>query len=134
VIADPRSRRSRQGFTLVELMIAMVILVVGLTSLQVAGVQASRMALRARMQSEYAQSATRHVESVADSVKRSLIACGTRTRANGTRGDSARLVVGGAPGRRTITVSILPATTPGLVRPDTFHVIRDLYVPGAPAC
>jgi hypothetical protein len=115
-------------------MIAMVILMVGMLSIQAVGIQASRTVARARMQSEYAQSATRHIESIADSVKRSLIPCGTRTHPNGASGDTARLVITGGANRRTLSVSILPATTPKLVRPDTFRVTRDLYVPGAPAC
>jgi prepilin-type N-terminal cleavage/methylation domain-containing protein len=134
VTLDPREQLNQQGFTLLEVMIAMVILIVGLVSIQAVGIHASRTMTRAKMQSEYAQSATRQIESVADSVKRSLIACGTRTSPNGITGDTVRLTVSGAANRRTLIVSILPATTPRLVRPDTFLVTRDLYVPGAPTC
>jgi prepilin-type N-terminal cleavage/methylation domain-containing protein len=134
VTVDARGRLNRQGFTLSEVMISMVILMVGMLSIQAVGISASRTMSRARMQGEYAQSATRHIESVADSVKRSLIACGTRTNPNGTTGDTVRLVIAGAANRRTVSVTILPAPTPKLVRPDTFLIARDLYVPGAPAC
>jgi type II secretory pathway component PulJ len=134
VTADPQPPPGRGGFAVLEVMIAMVLMAIAMLAIQGMGVHALRNLTRAQMQSEYAQSATRHLESVADSVRRSLIACGTRTRPNGARGDSARVVIRGTQDRREIVVSILPAAGPNLLRPDSFHLIRDLYVPGAAAC
>lgn len=56
--------RSRQGFTLIEVLVAMVILAVGLLALGALTVGSSRMMARADRESQYTALATERLESV----------------------------------------------------------------------
>ena len=111
------ARAGREGFTLIEVLIAMVILAVGLLALESMGIGASRMVARAQAQSEYSAIA-------ADTLERTLnrIRGGAGATANQTwtvsRGASANLVVtsaavggGTALTLWTVTVTITPSTT-----------------------
>jgi Tfp pilus assembly protein PilV len=122
------------GFSLLEVTFAVTIMVVGVLSVQAMGIQASRTVALAKLESEFAQTATRQLESVSDSVRRNAVACGTRNRGSAATGDSVRVQITGAANRRTITVTVLPSLVPGRVRPDTVQLIRDIYVPGAANC
>lgn len=58
---EPR-RRGREGFTLVEVLVAMVILAVGLLALEALGIGAARMVARADRESQYTALAVERVE------------------------------------------------------------------------
>lgn len=57
-----RRPSSREGFTLIEVLIAMIILAVGLLALESMGIGAARMVARADRQSEYTAIATADLE------------------------------------------------------------------------
>jgi Tfp pilus assembly protein PilV len=133
-VIPERVRRDIDGAALLEVVIAMLILAVGLLGLEALGITTSRVIARANLQSEYVQSATRHIEALSDSVRRAQIGCGTRSTAQGSRGDTVRVVVTGAINQRTVAVTIIPPASPGVVWADTFRLTRDLYVPNATAC
>jgi hypothetical protein len=133
VIAE-RVRDDVSGAALLEVVVAMLILAIGLLGLEAMGITASRMMAHANLQSEYAQSATRHIEALADSVRRGAIGCGTRSMPQGGVGDTVRVVVTGAVNQRTLGVTIIPSATAGVGRPEAFQLTRDLYVPNAAAC
>lgn len=113
--------RGTAGFSLIEVLIALVILAVGLLALESMGIGASRMVARAQAQSEYSAIA-------ADTLERTLnrIRGGAGAAVNQTwtvsRGATASLVttsaaVGGSTALNlwTVTVTITPPTT-GILR------------------
>lgn len=62
---DERTRiKGREGFTLVEVLVAMVILAIGLLALEAMAVGSARMVARADRESQYAALATERLESV----------------------------------------------------------------------
>lgn len=64
-MTDERKRlRGREGFTLVEVLVAMVILAVGLLALEALAVGSARMVARADRESQYSALATERLESV----------------------------------------------------------------------
>lgn len=60
--SDPTLRTSEQGFTLIEVLIAMLILAVGLLGLEALGIGAARSIAMAEEKSEFTMVATRHME------------------------------------------------------------------------
>lgn len=60
--SDVAAPRGREGFTLVEVLVAMVILAVGLLALEALGIGAARAVARADLQSEYTSLATARME------------------------------------------------------------------------
>jgi prepilin-type N-terminal cleavage/methylation domain-containing protein len=63
-------RRSDAGFTMIEVLIAMVLLAVGLLSLEAVGIGAARLNARAERQSAYVARATGQMESALRDVRR----------------------------------------------------------------
>lgn len=57
------------GFTLIEVVIAMVILSVGLLALEALGIYASRMVARAQRESMYVANATSYLETVSGQIR-----------------------------------------------------------------
>lgn len=60
--SDVAAPRGREGFTLVEVLVAMVILAIGLLALEAMGIGAARAVARADLQSEYTALATARME------------------------------------------------------------------------
>lgn len=77
-----RRPRGREGFTLIEVLVAMVILAVGLLALEAMGIGAARMVARADEQSEYTAMASEELELALARVVRGppFPASGTATR------------------------------------------------------
>ena len=67
---EERARiRGREGFTLVEVLVAMVILAIGLLALEALAVGSARMVARADRESQYSALATERLESVLQRIK-----------------------------------------------------------------
>jgi prepilin-type N-terminal cleavage/methylation domain-containing protein len=82
---QPRLRR-REGFTLIEVLIAMVILAVGLLALEAMTIGAARMVVKADRQSVYTSLAAEELEgSLATIRSGGNVASRTRTDASGAR-------------------------------------------------
>lgn len=74
---EPRPRRGREGFTLVEVLVAMVILAVGLLALEAMGIGAARMVARADRESELTALAADRLERVLNQVDLGQVPQGT---------------------------------------------------------
>jgi type IV pilus modification protein PilV len=61
--------RSQDGYTLVEVVVALVILSVGLLGLEALGIGASRMVNRAQRQSEYTEAAANLIENAMATIR-----------------------------------------------------------------
>ena len=72
-----RAARADAGFTLIEVLIALVILAVGLLALEAMGIGAARMVARAQNQSEYAAAASDTLEKTLNRIKAGSGAAGT---------------------------------------------------------
>lgn len=64
--------RGREGFTLVEVLVAMVILAIGLLALEALGIGAARAVARADAQSEYTALATARLEQTLVRIRQNL--------------------------------------------------------------
>lgn len=64
-----RAARADAGFTLIEVLIALVILAVGLLALEAMGIGAARMVARAQNQSEYAAAASDTLEKTLNRIR-----------------------------------------------------------------
>lgn len=134
--ADVLLRNPQAGFTLIEVLAAMIILAVGLLSLGAMGIYGARSVTLAERQSEYTLAATRHLEAAVDSVDRlgTAIPCGVTTWSAGTGVDLVRRTISGSAGQRALLVEVVPDPESGAVRPQTYRLATSLYVPDAPAC
>ncbi|HEY0150632.1 MAG TPA: prepilin-type N-terminal cleavage/methylation domain-containing protein [Longimicrobium sp.] len=65
----PRAPRGNEGFTLIEVMIAMVILAVGLLSLEALGIGAARVVTLSEKQGRYATLAASSMESLRHEIR-----------------------------------------------------------------
>lgn len=82
MLAKLRRRPSRrEGFTLIEVLIAMVILAVGLLALESMGIGAARMVARADRESEYTAVATAELEAALNTFRQTgTVAASTRVQ------------------------------------------------------
>ena len=124
--------RSQDGFTLIEVLIAMVILSVGLLGLEALGIGASRMIGRAEKESRMSTLAATHLESGL-----------TRARVNPATGFSCVVPsadadtvcvtvasIAGVANTRRVTVTVRPRQ--GAVRVEAFEVSSSVYDPAIP--
>lgn len=68
-MSDKERGTGREGFTLIEVLVAMVILAVGLLALESMAIGAARMVVRADRQSQYTALATEHLERTMTNVR-----------------------------------------------------------------
>jgi prepilin-type N-terminal cleavage/methylation domain-containing protein len=119
----------RSGFTLVEVLVAMVILAVGLLGLEALGIGVARSLSLAQRQSQYATLASDSLESALHQLRR-----GTLPRAfcvdDLPRGDRmSRVVTQSQANLVEVTVMVIPnASAPNPTR-STFEVGSSLYLP-----
>lgn len=73
---EPRRLRGREGFTLVEVLVAMVILAVGLLALESMGIGAARMVARADRESEFTALAADRLERTLNELDRGQVPAG----------------------------------------------------------
>lgn len=128
--------RTESGFTLIEVLVAMVILSVGLLGLEALAIGASRSVTLSAKQSRYATIASQRMEELKHSVRQ-----GTTTATTGGRKsitlygiDSVRVVdsvVVLSNRRARVMVKVIPTTTGARrVRADSLRVTSYLYQPG----
>lgn len=128
-------RDPRAGFTLIEVLAAMIILAVGLLGLQSLSIYAARSVILAERQSEYTLVASRHLEAALDSLSRQEpVACGTSTWPAGINTDRVRRTVSGAARERAVTVQVVPDSASQAVRPRLFELQTHVYLPNASSC
>ena len=106
----PRRPRGADGFTLVEVMIAMVILAVGLMSLEALGIGAARLVGRSERQGDYMVQATSRLESTMAQIRRNTPAADPPAdRVEQITGASLRTQAAAAGRLWTVTVTVTPA-------------------------
>lgn len=126
----PAPPRGRGGFTMIEVLIAMVILAVGLLALGAMGIGSAQMVNRADRQSEYATAATDTLERVLGRIRdRQPLGTG-RTYLRGT--DTVRITIdsvtvatvnGAAVRRFDVGVTVAPKPRGFILRSDSLRVV-----------
>ncbi|HEX2076147.1 MAG TPA: prepilin-type N-terminal cleavage/methylation domain-containing protein [Longimicrobium sp.] len=109
---DPERRTGREGFTLVEVLVAMVILAIGLLALEAMGIGAARAVARADLQSEYTALATDRMERALSLIRQNQAVAGLDTVMDGATLTTS--VVQAAAGTRqsfTVTVTVTPTSS-----------------------
>jgi type IV pilus assembly protein PilV len=125
VTASSEARRRDGGFSLIEVLIAMVILAVGLLGLEAMGVSAGKLSARADRRSLYAVAATDAMEKMLGTLREGNGAAGTTTftvkNAAGTSlADGSVIVASGgsttspALTRWDVTVRVIPKSSADL--------------------
>ncbi|HEV2145896.1 MAG TPA: prepilin-type N-terminal cleavage/methylation domain-containing protein [Longimicrobiaceae bacterium] len=130
---DSARLRSDDGFTLVEVLAAMMILAVGLLGLEALGIGASRMLVRAEKESRVSTLAATHLEAGLRQARANPAgtgsSCPVEERGKDTVCVTVQAVTGVAKTRR-VTVTVRPVR--GAVRVDSFVVSSTFYDPAIP--
>jgi prepilin-type N-terminal cleavage/methylation domain-containing protein len=123
------TRRRQGGFTLVEVLIALVILAVGLLALEALGIGAARLVNKAQRQSQYVQIATSELElTVAQLRDTTLAVPGGANRA--VPGANLTRTVTNVGDLYTVTVTVVPTRSTALVSPaDSVRLSANVFRP-----
>jgi prepilin-type N-terminal cleavage/methylation domain-containing protein len=106
-----RRPSGRKGFTLIEVLVAMVILAVGLLALEAMGIGAARMVARADRQSEYTVMATAELEAALNTFRETgAVASDTRNDGPATITRVATPLAGAVTGGVTVTGMMVTVT------------------------
>lgn len=122
-----RRRRGRAGFTLIEVLVAMVVLAIGLLALEAMGVGAARAVARAGESSEYTALATDRLERALNTARQGQTPANTDVMVDGARVQT--LTTTAASGTRTlytVTVTVTPPTGRGWTLAPIVVVGREL--------
>lgn len=124
---ERRPRLDEQGFTLIEVLCAMLILAIGLLGLEALGIGATRAVNSAGRQSMFAAVASDTLERTLSRIRRGdAVTDGTSWFTTGM-GDSVRVVVGTSSVNRlrTVAVTVLPSSKSSriLTRADSLRVV-----------
>ena len=124
-------KREQSGFTLIEVLIAMLVLAFGLLGLEALGIAAARSISLAERQSGFAMVAADSLESAMHQLRQQVIPnqfCQT----NLDYGDRlSRSINIGNPQLARVTVRVLPGSTTTMAPADTFEIASSLYLPVA---
>ncbi|HEX2187857.1 MAG TPA: prepilin-type N-terminal cleavage/methylation domain-containing protein [Longimicrobiaceae bacterium] len=129
---EPARLRSTDGFTLVEVLAAMMILAVGMLGLEALGIGASRLIVRAEKESRVSTLAATQLERALREV-RANPAVRTYCPVQATGEDQvcvAVATISGAANTRRVTVTVTPK--PGGVPLEPFVVSSSVYDPAIP--
>lgn len=126
---ESRRRPSNAGFTLVEVLIAFVILAIGLLAVEALGIGASRLVTRAQRMADYSTWATSKLEASMDSVRQGFVVASTTGTFTG--GTWARTVTSAAPATgvvlQTIRISVRPTASSVLAASDSLSVTGNVF-------
>ncbi len=125
----------REGFTLVEVLVAMVILAIGLLALEALGIGAARAVARADVQSEYTALATQRMEETLMRIRQGLTVTTGATpvgTATVTTDVVPVVVVAGSLREYTVTVTVTPPSNPHLKLQPVTLVAREIRPIAAP--
>lgn len=119
--------RDQGGYTLVEVVVALIILSVGLLGLEALGIGASRMVNRAQRQSEYTEAAANLLEGAIATIRNNQTPTpGTSTH----QGATLALTAVRAGDMWTVSVKITPPTTTRLFSAsDTSRITSYVFRP-----
>ena len=127
--SDAARRPQPGGFTIIEVLIALVILAVGLLALEAMGIGAARLVRRAELQSEFTTRATAQLEQTVG-----LIRAGGNPGANqvtaipGGSMQTQTAVAGAVPGRLwTVTVTVTPTASNVMAATDRIQLTTNVY-------
>lgn len=138
VTIERRVVAGARGFTLVEVLVATLILSVGLLALESLGIAVSRSMTRAERESEWAFAAGRRAERTLDSLRSGCLGAHAPAVVEllgaATTADTLVREITEVAGLYTVRLSLRPAQAAGLVRPDTFTLLADAFVPAPYAC
>jgi prepilin-type N-terminal cleavage/methylation domain-containing protein len=119
-----RGNRSRQGFTIIEVLIALMILAIGLLGLEALSIGASRHVTRAQRLGDYNTLATTELEKALARLRRDAVVGDTTSTFTGgswRRTTSVTNLPAGA--LRTVRITVLPSGDRVLATRDSFYVV-----------
>lgn len=120
---DVAAPGGREGFTLVEVLVAMVILAIGLLALEALGIGAARAVARADLQSEYTSLATARMEETLLRIRQGLPQNeGVQQVGNTTVTTAVDETPVGTRTQYTVTIDVAPRTSANL-RLQTVRVV-----------
>ena len=122
------SEQSENGFTLIEVLVAMVILAIGLLGIEALAIGSARSVALAERQSSYAVLAADSLESAMHQLRQGIVP--TQFCQNGLRfGDRLSRSVDMSDGQLpSVTVRVLPSGSTLTAAVDTFSVTSSLFV------
>jgi prepilin-type N-terminal cleavage/methylation domain-containing protein len=131
--SDVAAPTGREGFSLVEVLVAMVILAIGLLALEALGIGAARAVARADVQSEYTALATERMEQTLLRIRQNLaLNTGVTTVGTATVTTDVVPVVVGTQRAYTVTVTVAPPNNPHLSLQPVTLVVREIRPNVAP--
>jgi prepilin-type N-terminal cleavage/methylation domain-containing protein len=139
VNSEHTRRLGEEGFTLIEVLVAMMILAVGLLGLEALGIGAARSLTLAEAGSELVAAGTAAMEKSQQKVHRELLVppstvttgrtCETQPTLTVCTDVQTRATLGALPSRNArVTVTVTPAR----IRADTFSITSYVYDPALP--
>jgi prepilin-type N-terminal cleavage/methylation domain-containing protein len=122
---------SEAGFTLIEVLVAMIILAVGLLGLEAMGIGAARSVVMAERQSEYATLASDSLESALHQLRRGTVPAQFCIEFG--RGDRlSRTISFPSANLGVVTVQAIPSPDSFSAPRSTFEVTSSVFLPTSP--
>jgi prepilin-type N-terminal cleavage/methylation domain-containing protein len=126
------------GFTIVEVLVALVVLCFGLLALEALSVVVARGITRAERESEWALAAGARAEQALDSLRTGCLGAHplaiVELRGAASGRDTLLREITEAEGLYTVQLAMRPARGDGRARPGTFTLRADAFLPDRPAC